>query len=200
MIKINLVSETPAAAATKRKKPEVSLGVKQGDLLLLSTLILAGLVIGGQWYLLDSERDDLQRTRQIRQAERDELQEFIRRVEELEATRDLLRHKIEVINDLKRNQRGPVRILDEISRALPDLVWLTAVRLEGTTITVSGAAMDENAVANYISNLDASPFFQEPSLQTMAHQHQIGTYNFTLTCVFTYAPQEIAGVSEQTGA
>ena len=165
MIKINLVSEAPTAVATKRKRSEVSVGVKQNDLILLIALVLSAAVIGGQWYLLGSRKAELQTTERARRAERDELQEFIRRVEELEQTREILRHKIQVINDLKRNQRGPVRIMDEVSRALPDLVWLSGLNLTDNVITLNGLAMDENAVANYIANLDASPFFQEPTLK-----------------------------------
>ncbi|MCP4898753.1 MAG: hypothetical protein GY906_17420 [bacterium] len=192
MIKINLVSEAPTAVATKRKRSDVSVGVKQGDLILMVVLAICAAVVGGQWYLLSSKKADLQKTENARRAERDELQEFIRRVDELERTRESLRHKIQVINDLKLNQRGPVRIMDEVSRALPDLVWLSSLDLKDNVITLNGVAMDENAVANYIANLDASPFFQEPTLKNMSRRPQ-STFAFVLTCVFTYSPQAIAG-------
>lgn len=199
MIKINLVSEAPTAVATKRKRPEVSMGVKQGDLILLAVLLISLAVVGGQWYLLSSRKAELQETERVRRAERDELQEFIKRVEELEQTREVLRHKIQVINNLKTNQRGPVRIMDEVSRALPDLVWLTAMRLENNVITLQGIAMDENAVANYIRNLQSSPFFPaEPTLNTMNRQPQ-STFSFTLTCTVTYAPQGISGAGTEGG-
>ena len=115
---------------------------------------------------------------------------YIEKVEILEARREALRHKIEVINELKRNQRGPVRIMDEVSRALPELVWLTKLSFKGTSLTLTGTAMDENPVANYISNLDSSPFFQEPVLKNLARSRG-DTFTFTLNCVFTFAPPEI---------
>ena len=121
MIKINLVAETPAAAATQASRPQFSLGAKQGDIILLIVLALACVVVGTQWYLLSSKRADLRQLEQQRRRERDELLQYIKKVEELEARRESLRQKIEVIEELKRNQRGPVKIMDEVSRALPEL-------------------------------------------------------------------------------
>jgi type IV pilus assembly protein PilN len=197
MIKINLISEAPAAAATKKRKvPEVSLGAKQGDAILMIMLALFLVITGGWWYMLKSERDALDAERADKQRERDTLQEYIDRVEELESKREELKQKIDVINQLKQNQRGPVRIMDEVSRALPDLVWLDQLRLSGELLTLRGKAMDENAVANYISNLDASPFFQEPSLGEITRVGE-GVFNFTLTVVFSYTPPEIEGSDDQ---
>lgn len=197
MIKINLISEAPAAAATKKKKmPEVSLGAKQGDAILLIVLVLFLVGAAGWWYVLKNERDALEAERNEKQRERDSLQEFIDRVEELESKREELRQKIDVINQLKQNQRGPVRIMDEVSRALPDLVWLDNLKLSGEVLTLKGRAMDENAVANYISNLDASPFFQEPSVGEIT---RVGdeVFSFSLTVFFSYTPPEIDGGGDQ---
>jgi len=198
MIKINLVAETPTPSGKKRSKSEFNLGSRQGDVLLLLVLALSLLAVGTRWLLLKNERDHLRDVRRQKQVERDELLPYIEKVEELEAKRDLLRHKISVINQLKQNQRGPVRIMDEVSRALPDLVWLTNMQMKGNTLTLTGVAMDETSVANYISNLYASPFFQEPSLKRMARSKE-DTFGFTLVCSFTYAPPELAGATQGSG-
>lgn len=193
MIKINLISEAPTAAVSKRKRPEFSLGAKQGDIILVTVLAIALAVSGTWWYLLKSKRADLKETERQRTVERDKLQPFIDKVEELEAKRALLKRKVDVINDLKNKQHGPVRIMDEVSRALPDLVWLTQLKLAGNAITLTGQAMDENAVANYYSNLDASPFFEEPVVKNLARRGE--DFAFTLSAVFTYDPPEIEKAS-----
>ena len=54
MIKINLVAETPAAAASQVDRPAFSLGAKQGDISLMIVLAVACVVVGTQWYLLSS--------------------------------------------------------------------------------------------------------------------------------------------------
>lgn len=193
MIKINLVSEAPTAAVSKRKRPEFSLGAKQGDIILVTVLAIAVAVSGTWWFLLKSKRADLKSLERQRTVERNELQPFIDKVEELEAKRALLKAKVDVINDLKNKQHGPVRIMDEVSRALPDLVWLTKLGLAGNAIELNGEAMDENAVANYYSNLDASPFFEEPVVKNLARKGD--DFVFTLTAVFTYEPPEIEKAS-----
>jgi type IV pilus assembly protein PilN len=195
MIKINLVAETPTAAAKKPKKSEVSLGSRQGDMILMITIVVFAATTFGIWYKMNAEKKRLTTVKNEKKRERDSLQQYIDRAEELELQRERLRRKIEVINQLKQNQRGPVRIMDEISRALPDLVWLENLALQGTSVRLSGKAMDENAVANYISNLDASPFFQEPSLKSLQASGD-DTFAFVLVCVFTYAPAEIQSGGE----
>ncbi|NOZ94476.1 MAG: PilN domain-containing protein [Acidobacteria bacterium] len=200
MIKINLVAEiTPQAAARRAKKREISLGAKQGDILLLSVLLLSFLVTGGMWYHLSSKRAHLEKKQAELRVERDKLKVFIDKVAELETKREALQHKINIIDELKRNQHGPVRIMDEVSRALPDLLWLDKMTVKGNVVSLAGRAMDENAVANYISNLDASPFFQEPTLGDLARSGK-GVYTFRLTCVFTLKPPEIKGAGEGNAA
>ena len=193
MIKINLISEAPTATVTKRKRTEFSLGAKQGDIILVVVLAIAVAVSGTWWFLLKSKRSDLKELQRQRTAERNELQPFIDKVEELEAKRTLLKRKVDVINDLKNKQHGPVRIMDEVSRALPELVWLTQLKLAGNSLTLTGQAMDENAVANYYSNLDSSPFFEEPVVKNLARRGE--DFAFTLTAVFTYEPPEIEKAS-----
>jgi type IV pilus assembly protein PilN len=199
MIKINLVAETPAAASIQAERPQFSLGAKQGDIILLIVLALGLIVVGTQWFLLTSKRAELREVERQRRRERDELLVYIKKVEELEARREALRHKINVINELKRNQQGPVRILDEVSRALPELVWLTKMSLKGNAVEVAGSAMDENAVANYISNLDASPFFDEPVLKNLSRGRG-DTFGFGLNFVFNNAPPEIQAAEDSPAA
>ena len=200
MIKINLVAEAPAAAAVKTERTPFSLGAKQGDIVLMIMLVLGALVVGTQWYLLTSQRSDLQAIEQQRRQERDELLQYIKLVEQLEARREALRHKINVINDLKQQQQGPVRIMDEVSQALPELVWLNKLTLKGSSVVLSGVAMDENAVANYITNINASPYFEEPILKNLARSRG-ETFSFSLNCTFINSPPKIAAEGAQrTGA
>ena len=57
---MRLVAETPAAAVVKTERKQFSLGAKQGDIVLMIVLAVSAIVVGTQWYLLTSERTDLQ--------------------------------------------------------------------------------------------------------------------------------------------
>jgi Tfp pilus assembly protein PilN len=79
--------------------------------------------------------------------------------------------------------------MDEVSKALPDLVWLNSMNLIGKNIDIHGKAMTPNAVANFIENLKKSPYFAEPRFQSLNQEGPI--YNFGLAVTFTYvAPTE----------
>ncbi len=191
MIKINLVSAGTEAAVTKKATPEISLGGHRADIILLVVLAIGLAVTGIRWYMLHSTVVELTDIKAERTIERNELQKYIDKVEELEAKRAELKAKIDTIRKLKENQKGPVRILDEVSRTMPDLVWLTGLNLAGTHVTLNGMALDENAIANYVDNLDASPFFNEPTVVTIQRSRE-DSFTFRLECDFTYSPSGIA--------
>jgi len=197
MIKINLISAEPNAAATRRKAPELSLGAHQGDIILVTILVIGLLVAGGQWYVLNSRIEDLRATEAAKRSERDELQQYIKTADELDAKRAELKKKIDTIRQLKEQQLGPVHILDEISRALPDLVWLTKLSLNGVTVKLSGMALDENAIANYMTRLEDSPYVTSATLLGFQKTSE-DAFSFNLTCSFTYTPAQIT--STQPGS
>ncbi len=199
MIKINLIGEPTAAAASKRKRPEISLGARQGDIILVSVLVVAFIVVGLMWWHLSSKLDGLKDRERSLRREKEQLQQYIDKVDELEKKRAMLKKRIDIINDLKARQHGPVRVMDEISKALPDLVWLRRMTLNGNVVTIEGSAMDENAVANYITNLDESPFFSEPELKDMSRGKK-DSYDFKLTCTFHFDASAGGGEGGPSGA
>ena len=74
--------------------------------------------------------------------------------------------------------------MDQVSRALPELLWLTKMDVTPTTITISGEAFNTNAVANFIENLDRVAEFQEPILRDTSQRGQI--YTFVVAFNYTY--------------
>ncbi|MDX1644772.1 MAG: PilN domain-containing protein, partial [Thermoanaerobaculia bacterium] len=112
---------------------------------------------------------------------------IIEEVEQFEARKAELEHKIGVINDLKNNQRGPVQLMDHISRALPEMLWLNRMQMRGNSVTLNGQAFNTNAVANFIDNLDQVPAFAEPVLKDTSARGrggESGIYNFVVTFTF----------------
>ncbi|HKB70359.1 MAG TPA: PilN domain-containing protein [Thermoanaerobaculia bacterium] len=181
MIKINLLSEGRTAA--RAAQPAVATG-KVNNLVFIGCLALAVLYFLGMWWHVATVKRDWDEKNRRAQAEVDRLKSIIDEVNGYEKKKSNLEAKINLINDLKRNQHGPVRLMDEVSKALPDLVWLNTMNLIGNAIQINGKAMTPNAVANFIENLKKSPYFAEPRFQSLNQEGPI--YNFGLAVTFTY--------------
>ena len=190
MIRINLLTEARAAAA-KKKGPALPTGAKLNNLILIGGVLLGVLYIATMGLVLTSKRRRLDEEIGKAREEVARLKSIIDEVKSYEDKKKSLEEKIALINNLKTNQRGPVRLMDEVSKALPDLVWLTNMGLNGNVLTLQGQALNENAVANFIANLTASPFFAEPSLRIMSQNEQ-GIFSFDLACTFTHTPRGAA--------
>jgi Tfp pilus assembly protein PilN len=184
LIKINLISEGRTAAAKKAAGPAALSTGKVNNLIFAGCLFLGVLYSGGMWWHLNSVKNDLDDKIRKAQIEVDRLKSIIDEVNGYEKKKADLEKKIGLINDLKRNQRGPVRLMDEVSKALPDLVWLNDMNLIGNTIGLRGKAMTPNSVANFIENLKKSPYFAEPTFDSLNQEGPI--YNFGLSVTFTY--------------
>src|SRR5258708_39079095 len=74
--------------------------------------------------------------------------------------------------------------MDEISKALPDLVWLTVLEVSGNTVAMKGKTLSPNAVATYLENLKKSPFFAEPVFKLLGQDGNSGTYSWEMTLNF----------------
>ena len=187
MIRINLLTEAKAAAA-KRRAPILPTGGRLNNFLFFGGLAIgiAYVAIAAAIALTEKSRleDDIVKAR----LEADRLKSIIEEVKEYEDKKANLEAKIQLINTLKTNQKGPVRLMDEISKALPDLVWLTNLDVSNLQITMKGKALSPNAVATYLENLKKSPFFAEPVFKSLGQDGGTsGTYSWEMTLTFNPA-------------
>ncbi len=187
MIRINLLAEGRRPVAAKQVRLP-----RPGMPDLASLLLLAGLVVGvvvalGHNYLLGQDLEN--KTAEVAEAQRevDELAPVIKEVEEFKAKKAELENKVQIVNNLKANQPGPVRIMDYVSRALPELLWLKRMEVGENKIVISGEAFNTNAVANFIENLDKVPVFQEPNLKDTSQRGPVYTFVVEFSYSFTGA-------------
>lgn len=185
MIRINLLTEAKAAAA-KKKTPILPTGARLNNIVFIAGLALGVLYIAIMGLILTSKRRQLDEDIGRARLEADRLKSIIEEVQGYEQKKSNLQAKIDLINSLKLNQKGPVRLMDEISRALPDLVWLTSLDVSGSAVLMRGRTLSPNAVSTYLENLKKSPYFKEPVFKNLGLEGgNQGIYSWEMTLVFT---------------
>ena len=194
MIRINLIGEKKKHSKKKssgggRVKLE---GMGGGSSGLLVGILLVGVVAAGFWWWTLSK--DLQSWKQqISDADQEikRLEEIIKKGEEYEAQKALLARKIDLITDLKKQQGVPVYILDQVSRSLPEFLWLDRMSASTNEINISGKATNYNAVSNFYTNLSDSGYFSNVSLgRTFEVPEGVA---FSLSCNFSGLPASEEG-------
>ena len=200
MIKINLVREGRAVRGAGAAPGAAAAAIATAGPSNLNTmLVIAGLaigvVIGGGWWVIEKNKLSARRSEvesKTREAQR--LESIIKEVEEYQRRKDSLQKRIDLINQLKQNQKGPVKIMDRVSQDLPDLVWLDRMTMSGGLITLSGRGLNPNAIANFVEAIKKDPLFEEPDLSAM-NQVTLAppVYSFDMTFHFVYAPKSEAG-------
>jgi type IV pilus assembly protein PilN len=92
-------------------------------------------------------------------AELERLKPIVDEVNTLDRREKMLNARIETIQRLRSKQRGPVRVLDELSRNLPEQAWLETIDESAGVYKVAGYALTNFAVADLLRNLQRSREF-----------------------------------------
>ncbi|MBM3284958.1 MAG: PilN domain-containing protein, partial [Candidatus Aminicenantes bacterium] len=139
--------------------------------------------------MIDQEKNRLA----VAQAERTKLQYVTAKLEELEKQKAVFERKINLIRQLKAQQDTAVKILDELSRRLPEWVWLTELSFQGQSISLRGNAISNNLIADYIYNLQNCRHFSNVNLiastQKTSRNTQFLEFSMTLNYVLPAAAQ-----------
>jgi type IV pilus assembly protein PilN len=195
MIRINLIAESQKGKARERSAPRVqSAGALGQSILMVGVVVLAVVAVAWRWYGLSSEHRALVSEIARAEQEKERLQAIIKKGEDYKAKKDLLQRKISLVSQLKRNQSGPVHLLDEVSKQLPDFLWLDNMTESGWSVQIQGKATTYNAVSNFYNNLTGSRYFGNVVLGPITAIPQGVT--FSLSCQFI--PQPAAPGAEPT--
>lgn len=189
MIRINLLSEGRRPVVARRAR--ASLGDQDPSfLMLVGGLIIGVLIAGSLWWIQRGKIVEIDGRIERAQREVDELAEIIRKVEDFKTKKADLENKIAVIQDLKRKQKGPVQVMDRISRALPDLLWLDTMTMDGQHVTLRGQALNTAAIASFIGNLHEVPEFNEPDTKDVRAGGRGDQEVFQFSIVFDFVQQQ----------
>jgi Tfp pilus assembly protein PilN len=159
MIRINLLGQVRPKAA---RKP-VPLGTTLPAILMLAGIGFAVLVLVVHYFQMDkaltAEND---RIKQLR-AEKTNLERIKAEVEAFERQKAILQTRVGVIEQLQRDRTGGQELLDMIANTVSrtENLWLTDMTRKGNSLSMEGAAASINSVANFITQLKRSGYFQK---------------------------------------
>ena len=190
MIRINLLG----APKPKGKKgpavsmPSMDFGNLGGPMIqVAAVLIIAGALNAGYWYKLDREKKTIAESMQRAEIKNRELADIKARYMERQKQADAYKRRVDVIDQLRNNQTGPVPLLAMIGDTVnnTEAVWLNSMQDQGANVAIDGTALSSDAVANLISNLQKTGYFRNIEIKESYQDDTVRdmqAFQFTLTC------------------
>jgi len=181
MIRINLLGQTRPKAS---RRP-----VDTGAAMPL-VFIGAGVLLGALFlfYFYHSWQTQLNqenaRIKQL-QSQKTELEQIKLQVEAFEKQKQVLQQRVGTIEQLQKDRTGGQELLDEIANTVSraENLWLTSMTKKGTVVTMQGASASINSVANFITALKRSGYFQKIEIKEAKQDDRntaIQTFVFTI--------------------
>lgn len=196
MIRINLI-----AAERKQARSGAPKGLMLAQKMTVIgslILVLAALGLGWRYWALGQMAATTER--QLNEARREEqrLAGILKQVAEFEGRREQLQQRASLIDDLRRGQSAPVHMVDQISRALPEMTWLTEMRQEGFDVTIQGRCLSLTSLSDFVGNLEASRYFKRP-VEILSSEVVTGTQGAPDTIQFSIRGSfQMAGIDQIT--
>lgn len=160
MIRINLLAVE--RAAPKRAATALIPAAQRATIAASLMLLAAALSIGWWFWSLRQASQRLDQELAGAEAETQQLRSVLAQVQKFETRRAQLQQRVTLIEQLRRGQTGPVHVLDEIARAVPDRLWLTELAQKGDEVTLAGMTMSLTGVSDFVANLESSTWFKKP--------------------------------------
>lgn len=169
MIRINLL----AAERTAKKKP-AALQSGQKMIVGCAVILIAALAFIG-WRFVTLSRESKHVDDEISAAQREtaRLHSIIQQVQQFEQRKAQLQQRVTLIEQLRTSQAGPVHLLDQVSRALPPMLWLTEMKQTANDVQIEGKCTSPIGVSEFVANLEASGFFKR-SIEIVSTQVEPG--------------------------
>lgn len=154
---------------------------------ILAVLVVAGLFNLSYWYKLDKQSKSI--AMQMQQAEQQNRQLAEVKARYLERQREAQNYKrrVDVIDQLRANQTGPVDLLNTLGATVngTEAVWLNDLKDQGASVDIEGMALSTDAVANLITNLQKTGYFRNIEIKETFQDDTVKdmqAFQFVLTC------------------
>ena len=158
MIRINLLAVERERA---RKRVVISAAHR---VTIGATIILLGTaaLIGWWFWSLRHQSARLDEDLARAEAETRQIRSVLEQVRKFESQKALLQQRVTQIEQLRKGQYAPVHLLDEISKSLPDRLWLNEMTQAGAEFTMGGMTDSLTAVSDFVANLESTRWFKKP--------------------------------------
>jgi Tfp pilus assembly protein PilN len=199
MIRINLLGQ----ARPKATKQAVPLEATVQILFALVAVGLAAVILGITYYQQKRQLDDTNKRISALKAEKASLQQIKQDVDRFEAQKSVLQQRIDVIEQLQRNRTGAQDMLQMVANTVVriDSLWLTSLDRKGDAIVLQGNAASIAAVANFITELKKSGYFDQVEIKNAKENDLlpgVETYSFEMSVAI--APPTTGAAPAQTQA
>ena len=159
MIRINLLAVERERTKRVRTVIPAAQRVTIGAGLIL---VLTAVAIGWWFWSLRTESARLDAEISRAEVETQQLRSVLGQVQKFEARKAQLQQRITLIEQLRRGQTAPVHVLDEVSKAVPDRLWLIAMSQHGADFTIEGRTTQLTSLSDFVANLESSSWFKKP--------------------------------------
>ncbi|MDX1394846.1 MAG: PilN domain-containing protein [Gemmatimonadota bacterium] len=202
MIEVNLLPESQKSRSKKSKRAAGAGGgglaeaikVKNPWNTALTVACIVVPAIGGyMWWSQRSTAGELETRLDVATADSARLAELRLVSDSLNERRSRISERVALVEELDRNRFVWPHLLDEISRAVPQLAWLSGLRqtspLPSVGVQIQGIAANPLAITEFVRNLEASEYVTD--VRILGSQKQtldngdLSVQAFTLTARFT---------------
>jgi len=140
-----------------------------------------------RWHQLDREKKDIAVKMQQAEQKNRELADVKARYMERQRQADNYKRRVDVIDQLRAGQAGPVNLLNMIGDTVnnTEAVWLNNLKDSGSSVDIQGTALSTDAVANLMQNLQKTGYFRNIEIKETYQDEQVKdmqAFQFTLTC------------------
>ena len=158
MIRINLLAVDRERTKRTGMIPAAQRVTIAASLILIGTFLFVG------WWFWSLHQTSIRVDEDLAKGEREmqQLRSVLSQVQKFEASKAQLQQRVTLIEQLRRGQSGPVHILDEISKAVPERLWLTELTEKGDDIVLAGLTTSLTGLSDFVANLEGSTWFKKP--------------------------------------
>ena len=159
MIKINLL---PFRTARKKENVRRQLSILFFSLFLVFILLVYyNIKLSGQVKEIKSKVETTK-------SETAKYEKINNEIAEIKGKLEVLKTKMNVINTLESNRYEPVRLMDTMtSLVIPKRMWFVSLDARGNSVNISGVAVDNQTVADFMTRLERSKLFETVNLKTL---------------------------------